>query len=903
MYPNSWQSQSIYPLLPHGAEAYRNLQFTATAGFWIYNPASADEIWISARFSEIIWGKDQAQVGKQSLWLNSLLAASQEEYRALEKRVLTEEDQHSQMRCILRKDTGEKFYCQLILQSLVDESGQIQGLLGLLLDLDTVWHRQELQEDCNRMASIGFWEYNRVQNELSWSEETKRIHEVPPDYQPDLKTAFHFYPAGPTRKRIKEVVETAQVRGTGYDEILPITTAQGREKTVRVIGKAEFYQGQCIRIYGTFQDLSESVRQERELEAANYYLKSIVDGTELGIWEWNTQTGRTVFNENWAQILGYRLEELEPYDIQTWWQFLHPDDSQRSQKLLKAHFEGESEYYEFKGRMRHKDGHWVWVLEKGKVFTWTPEGKPEMMYGTQQDISQQIELEEELRLDRDLFQAIFDQAGNGSVLVSPSGKMLRVNQPLCDLLGYSEEELLKRSFQDITHRDDLAADLSLLQAVLAGKRDSYQMEKRYIHRDGEIIYSLLTVSAIRNPNGEVLYLVSQIIDLSPQKHLEQELRRSLAEQKSILKVNNSVALLGIDPSGKVKIFSQGASNVLGIPAQKIEGENLFDFIQGMRWMNVHRDQAREGHAEVHSVEGLMDMAHPELNNQTLEIIRQDAAPLPVVLSVAPIKNDTTEYGVLLVATEISDLLKTQGELKIALEMTEQQNDQLTNFTHIVSHNLRSHSSNISTALEYLLDDQPTLKESELVNLLQQSDKDMSSTIRHLTQQAQQILKGTVKPEPLDLSAVIKGALHNVASLARKAQVELCNEAEASLPPVSGTRAYLDSVVLNLLTNAIKYRSADRASWVKIQTQRQNSHILLHIEDNGQGIDMEKHGEDLFKRGKTFHHKEDSRGLGLYMTKRQVRAMDGSIAVTSTAGKGSTFTVKLNLYEDSPSPTQ
>ena len=126
-------------------------------------------------------------------------------------------------------------------------------------------------------------------------------------------------------------------------------------------------------------------------------LKSILDGTRVGTWEWNVQTGETVFNQYWAQIVGYELRELEPISIDTWARLVHPDDGAVSGALLERHFSGELDYYECEARMRHKDGHWVWVLDRGKVAVWTPDGKPLLMFGTHQDITRRKLDEENLR--------------------------------------------------------------------------------------------------------------------------------------------------------------------------------------------------------------------------------------------------------------------------------------------------------------------------------------------------------------------------------------------------------------------------------------------------------------------------------------------------------------------------
>jgi diguanylate cyclase (GGDEF)-like protein/PAS domain S-box-containing protein len=132
-----------------------------------------------------------------------------------------------------------------------------------------------------------------------------------------------------------------------------------------------------------------------EHEKAN--LERVIEGTDLATWIWNVKTGETVFNERWAAIIGYTLAELQPVSIETWIRFAHPDDLAGSNEQLQKHFSGELPYYDFESRMRHRDGHWVWIQDRGKVIEWDTDGTPLRMFGTHWEISEKKDLEEKLR--------------------------------------------------------------------------------------------------------------------------------------------------------------------------------------------------------------------------------------------------------------------------------------------------------------------------------------------------------------------------------------------------------------------------------------------------------------------------------------------------------------------------
>lgn len=146
-------------------------------------------------------------------------------------------------------------------------------------------------------------------------------------------------------------------------------------------------QGDIEKIISIRSDITGSKQAELELQQERERLDNILRGTNVGTWEWNVQTGETRFNERWADIIGYSLRELAPVSIQTWMHFTNPEDLDLSNEALQRHFNGEMPFYECECRMRHREGHWVWVLDRGRVTTWTADGKPEWMYGTHQDIS------------------------------------------------------------------------------------------------------------------------------------------------------------------------------------------------------------------------------------------------------------------------------------------------------------------------------------------------------------------------------------------------------------------------------------------------------------------------------------------------------------------------------------
>lgn len=154
--------------------------------------------------------------------------------------------------------------------------------------------------------------------------------------------------------------------------------------------------GQVMQLLELRRTRLHAEKHKRDWQHQSERLSNIIEATRVATWEWNVQTGDLIINERWAEIVGYTLNELKPVSIETWYKLVHPDDAILSNEQLKACFSREREYYDLECRMIHKDGHVVWVNDRGRVITWTEDGKPLMMMGTHTEISERKTVELEL---------------------------------------------------------------------------------------------------------------------------------------------------------------------------------------------------------------------------------------------------------------------------------------------------------------------------------------------------------------------------------------------------------------------------------------------------------------------------------------------------------------------------
>ncbi|GGW72685.1 PAS domain S-box-containing protein [Winogradskyella epiphytica] len=242
-------------------------------------------------------------------------------------------------------------------------------------------------------------------------------------------------------------------------------------------------------------------------------------------------------------------------------------------------------------------------------------------------------------------------------------------------------------------------------------------------------------------------------------------------------------------------------------------------------------------------------------------------------------------------SDITKHQKGQDKLKTMLYLAKEQNDRLRAFASIVTHNLRSHSGNLLTLTEFLEDDDSTLKQNENFVLLKQAVDNLQETVSHLTEVAKIREIEDSKMDALNLYDYAEKATYNIIALAQNAKAVIYNEIDEDIC-VKAIPAYLDSIILNFLTNAIKYRTEKRKPIIALSSDVEGDFVVLKIKDNGLGIDLDKFGDSLFQMYKTFHCNPDAIGIGLFITKNHIESLGGRVEVKSEVDVGSEFSVYL-----------
>lgn len=264
----------------------------------------------------------------------------------------------------------------------------------------------------------------------------------------------------------------------------------------------------------------------------------------------------------------------------------------------------------------------------------------------------------------------------------------------------------------------------------------------------------------------------------------------------------------------------------------------------------------------------------------------------VLLSVTLVR-DTQNQPLYLVShlKDITEQKSVELERDYALKVIQAQNSRLLNFAHMVSHNLRSHAGNIEMLTNMIAEEKDLSERESMIGLLGINAVNLRETLEHLNevvnvegQTGQQLKKLNILNEIKKVKSVLSESLRLASG---KLVINVAQDME-----ITCDQAYLESILLNLLSNSIKYRKVHRNLVITVTGRREENHVVIQIADNGLGIDLYKHGEKLFGMYNTFHGNNDAQGIGLFLVKNQVEAMDGTIKVTSEPGIGTSFEVGL-----------
>lgn len=608
-------------------------------------------------------------------------------------------------------------------------------------------------------------------------------------------------------------------------------------------------------------------RAEQALRTSEARYRQIIDTAYEGVWLLDSDARTSFVNARAAELLGYSIEEMLGKSL---FDFVAPEDRASAEDQMLRRFQKISEQHDFK--FRRKDGTPMWALVAGSPLL-DERGVAVGALGMLTDITRLKYAEATLSESELELRTIFESSAIGIALVDQEGRPRRSNPALQKMLGYSGSELAKMRFAEFTHPEDAGSDLEAYQRMLRGEISSYQMEKRFLHRSGNIVWGRLTASVVRIEGRELLG-IGLVEDITAHK-----LAQARISAQAALLDQATDAILVRSMEGVVEYWNRGAQRLYGWSSEEVVGRNVIDFL--------HRDTAAFASAQMRLLaEGSWS---GELVHQT-----QSGQPVTVECRWTLARDDDGGAGkVLAINADVTEKKRLEAQI-ISAQRMESLGTLAGGIAHDFNNILAAIVANVSLARDDVGPDHPAQMALSEIN-------DASLRAAALVRQ---ILTFSRRRPPerraMRLDAVVAEALKLLrATLPASVRIETALDSGA--PAVFADPTQVHQIVMNLATNAshamrerggvLSIRceevSVERARALSLGELEPGIYTRLVVEDTGVGM-SEETLKRIFEPFFTTKGPGEGTGLGLSVVHGVMRAHEGGVDVVSTEGSGSRF---------------
>ncbi|MBH8560838.1 PAS domain S-box protein [Nostoc sp. CENA67] len=627
--------------------------------------------------------------------------------------------------------------------------------------------------------------------------------------------------------------------------------------------------------------LSEQILQENVCCYVNLDQMSSV-----GIFRTDLSGNCLYVNQRWSELSGISFTKALG---QGWRTAIHPDDLDLIDTEIRRTLPDVRPFrYEF--RFQHPNGRIIWVLSQAEAET-KPNGEAIGYIGTVVDITEYRQSEQALKASEEKFRATFEQAAVGIAHLTVDGRYLRVNQKLCEILGYSQEELLGLTFGEIIHPDNWETDLNYIRQLLTGEIETYSQQKCHIRKDGLPIWinlkiSLLQQEATKQPQLEAEYFIAVVEDISTHKQVEQALQES--EERFHTMADTAPVMIWM--SGIDKFCNYFNRVWLEFTGRTMEQE------LGNGWAEGVHPEDLERYLKTYCT--AFDARQPFTMEYRMR--RYDGEYRWVLDIGTPRFTANGSFtGYIGSCIDISDRKLTELTLQQRAEelarsntilaqttaMLQKRNQELDQFAYVASHDLKAPLRAIASLSEWL--------EEDLADQLPPENQHQMQLLRGRVRRMEALINGLLEYSRIgrihtELSLVNVGQLLQEVIDSLQPPPTFSIEIAPGMPTLITKRIPLQQVFANLIENAIKHHSRVDGR-VKISLQDEGSYYKFAVADDGPGIAPEYHDKvfGIFQTLEARDRKENT-GIGLAIVKKIVETEGGTINLDSIVGAGSTF---------------
>ncbi|MGO4904361.1 PAS domain-containing sensor histidine kinase [Flavobacterium sp. W20_MBD1_R3] len=503
------------------------------------------------------------------------------------------------------------------------------------------------------------------------------------------------------------------------------------------------------------------------------------------------------------------------------------------------------------------------------------DGKAINLLGTFQDITKEQNLINELQLSVEKFSSIFSSANDAIFIVDTSnGIITDCNSRSSELTGYLDSEI-RGMHNSILFTVEFRKALRFFIKYNLTKNE-YTVNDTYIKAKSGNSIAVEIASGKKFKVGDLTYLVCFVRDITERKNVEDKLNLL-----SLAASGTTDTIVIANSNGEAIWANQAYLDLTGLGMTEVLGQKPGYLSKGPETDIESTAMMRKA------------IKNKESINITILNYTKTKEKYWFELNISTVFDSENNFLHFIgVGRNVTLRIEKELELKRLLEITNSQNNKLYNFAHIISHNIRSHTSNLSMVIDVIdhTDDIP--EKLSYFDLFKEGTQKLSETIEYLNEIITIQQKTNIEKKSIRLKHEIEKTRMALSLSIKASEIVITHSIPNSLM-VSVIPAYLDSILLNLFTNAIKYKSPNRNATLEISYETKDNYNIINFKDNGLGLNLEKDGHKLFGMYKTFHGNEDAKGIGLFLTKNQLEAMGGKIEVESKVGQGSNFKIYLN----------